>query len=40
VFDADGKYDTAFAVMLASSIVAVIATLALRRENVEGRLPA
>ncbi len=37
VFDAAGTYDTAFVVMLVSSLIAVWATLALRRENVEGR---
>jgi hypothetical protein len=37
VFDAAGAYDTAFMVMLVSSVIAVWGTLALGRENIEGR---
>ena len=37
VFDAAGTYDKAFVVMLVSSLVAVWGTLALGRENIEGR---
>jgi MFS family permease len=37
VFDAAGEYDVAFGIMLVSSVVAVWATLALGRENIEGR---
>ncbi len=37
VFDASGEYDAAFGVMLVSSVIAVWATLALGRENIEGR---
>lgn len=35
-FDARGSYDTAFVLMLASSVVALAATLALQREGLEG----
>ncbi len=34
-FDARGSYDIAFAIMLVSSVVATIATLALKREGIE-----
>ncbi len=34
-FDAHGSYDIAFAIMLVSSVVATIATLALKREGIE-----
>lgn len=36
VFDAVGTYDSAFAVMLVSSLIASWATLALKREKIEG----
>lgn len=35
IFDAYGSYDRAFALMLLSSVVAIILTMALRRENIE-----
>lgn len=35
IFDAYGSYDRAFALMLLSSVVAIMLTMALRRENIE-----
>ncbi len=35
MFDAHGSYDRAFALMLLSSVVALFATMALKRENIE-----
>ena len=40
LFDAHGQYDTAFALMLASSLIAVVAIWALRHENIEGQRQA